>query len=811
MSQLDWSEVESVLAGALELPQHLQAAYVADSCSSRDDIRAEVESLLAAHWRAESFLQLETTPVRPAAEESLEGRYFGPYRLIERVGIGGMGVVYRAERDDGRFHKEVAIKVVAAALESPELLRRFSGEQQILATLEHPNIARIIDAGVSGESVPYLVMEYVHGVPLTEYCNARQLSIAGRLRLFRIVCSAVQYAHQHLVVHRDLKPANILVLSCGTPKLLDFGIAKILGDWESSGGGRTLFEPLTPAYASPEQLRGDTLTTVSDVYSLGVILCELLTGVRPDRTSESPSESLRHLGDDLDAIVLKSIREDARERYASAEDLSTDIGRYLDGMPVQAHRTSFYYVTRKFVARHRLAVAMTLMAVILAMAGVITVLWEARVAERERAKAQRRFEDVRQLANSVLFELHDGIATLPGATPVRKLLADRALHYLDSLGREAEGDPALQMELAAAYARLGDVQGSGGLSNLGDSTGALASYGKARKILSGVLRATPDRLDSRRALAKLCLSISSVEIYLRNNVAALADAEEALALWEAVASATHSDEEARRGVASAYHAIAGAHSLDNLQASLVSESKALGMFEALLAAHPGSSRDQRNVAIAHKNIGNRLQRLNRFREALDHHRKAAELDSRRVAADGRDYMAKLDLSFDFSEMGYIYQEQGELREALKQYRDALGLRLTLADADPQDARTQGRLSYMYLRLAGVFLKQGDWPATLAHAQRTIQISGNILTANRVDTVNLSYVAEAQSYIGDAERAMSVKVSGAEALPHRQRACSSYRQSLNAYRELELRAAAQKDERKEAARVAGEVAVCEKMR
>jgi tetratricopeptide (TPR) repeat protein len=235
------------------------------------------------------------------------------------------------------------------------------------------------------------------------------------------------------------------------------------------------------------------------------------------------------------------------------------------------------------------------------------------------------------------------------------------------------------------------------------------------------------------------------------------------------------------------------------------------MFEALLAAHPGSSRDQRNVAIAHKNIGNRLQRLNRFREALDHHRKAAELDARRVAADGRDYMAKLDLSFDFSEMGYIYQEQGELREALKQYRDALGLRLTLADADPQDARTQGRLSYMYLRLAGVFLKQGDWHASLAHAQRTIQISGNILTANPVDTVNLSYVAEAQSYIGDAERAMSVKVVGAEAVPHRQRACSSYRQSLNAYRELELRAAAQKDERQEAARVAGEVAVCDKMR
>src|SRR5215831_2359836 len=423
MKQTDWQQIEEILASVLELPEDQRLARIEQFCAGNSSLRNEVLSLLAAHNHAGSFLEMKTQISSDSAQDpTLVSKQLGPYRLLEPIGHGGMGTVYRAERADGQFQKQVAVKVVPAAVHSQELLRRFTSEQQILASLEHPNIARLLDAGVSPDGLPYLVMEYVEGVPITDYCCDRRLSLQERLRLFQTVCSTVHYAHQHLIVHRDIKPANILVTGEGISKLLDFGIAKLLDPWMNAGSTQSIFNPMTPDYASPEQARGEALTTATDVYSLGVILYELLASQRPYCVADkSPTEALRMicelepekpstlvrnrmkkdpsvprepaLSSELDAVVAKAMRKDPQQRYGSAQDLAQDISRYLGGLTVLAHRGSLRYSVTKFIGRHKLAATSVLIALMLAVVGVSAIIWQAQVAirERETAKAVNDF------------------------------------------------------------------------------------------------------------------------------------------------------------------------------------------------------------------------------------------------------------------------------------------------------------------------------------------------------------------------------------------------------------------------------------
>ena len=433
LSEERWAQVEPLFDAALDLPPSERPAYLDEACSGDPALRATLDRLLDASDSDDGLLGRSAPAVFDSlldgitAGSSLVGARVGPFRITGEAGHGGMGTVYVAERDD-QFRQRVALKVVRTGLGADDhLLRRFVEERQILASLEHPNIARLVDGGVTDDGVPWFAMEYVEGTPISRYCDDRSLSVEARLRLFIEVCGAVEFAHRNLVVHRDLKPSNILVTPNGSVKLLDFGIARLLagddGQAQSAAPAtRTGLRAMTPEYASPEQIRGGLISTVSDVYSLGVLLYELLAGRRPYRVTDrspaeiehavlhldpeppsvsvarngtdsaaarstTPAKLIRSLRGDLDTIVLTALRKEPERRYASVERLAADVGRYLDGLPVTARRDRWSYRTQKFVRRHPLAVtSAVLFAAFLVTFTALTMLQSRRVA-RERDKA----------------------------------------------------------------------------------------------------------------------------------------------------------------------------------------------------------------------------------------------------------------------------------------------------------------------------------------------------------------------------------------------------------------------------------------
>ncbi len=437
MTPEKWQRAKRIFVDAVDLPLRGRADFVRSAAAGDEELFDEICSLLAALDEATEFLEDAdnlTMLLAKSTEESLEsiyGQALGPYKLLRQLGHGGMGAVYLARRDDDQYEKLVAVKVIKRGMDTDEIVRRFVAERQILAVLDHANIGRLFDGGVTADGRPYLVMEYVDGLPITGHSDAHRLTVNERLRLFLQVCNAVQYAHRNLVVHRDLKPANIFVKADGTVKLLDFGIAKLLGDpahsiLETSDGARIL----TPAYAAPEQLRGRAISTATDVYSLGAVLYELLAGQKPfdvsslsaaeaavvvcneppvrlsiaTRTSEHaahPSDTVaekrsctsgrlrKTLHGDLENIVHLALRKEPDRRYPSVEQLANDIRRYLDGLPVHARPDTLVYRTRKFAARHRWSVSISVSMALMLIALTTMLFFKVTQVETERDKAER--------------------------------------------------------------------------------------------------------------------------------------------------------------------------------------------------------------------------------------------------------------------------------------------------------------------------------------------------------------------------------------------------------------------------------------
>jgi serine/threonine protein kinase/Tfp pilus assembly protein PilF len=487
-----WSRIDALFDEALGLPPEQRSGFLDQACGDDRELRKAVERLIAADESANTFLERPPLVLLDGGEEAGEGSRFGPYRIERLLSRGGMGTVYLAARDDGQFDRQVALKLLHPGTSDPDDLQRFRAERQILARLEHPAIARLYDGGETEQGIPFLVLEYVEGLPLDAYCDQNRLEIDDRLRLFRRLLDAVAYAHQNLLVHRDLKPANILVTHEGEPKLLDFGIAKQLTRERDTESGQTRYRMMTPGYASPEQVRGEAITTASDVYALGVVLYELLCGRSPyrlarglphelemailDQEPERPSQALdregtptaeeigaarrarlgelrRKLRGDLDTIVLTALRKEPQRRYRSVVELAADIDRYLQEMPVSARPDTPLYRAGKFVRRHRLGMGLACLALVLIAGLFLSLIQQRRRAERERDKSR---EALAFLVD--VFEHADPYQKGAENVSARELLETGARRAR----RELSGDPEVQAGLLDAIGQasvgLGQVE-----------------------------------------------------------------------------------------------------------------------------------------------------------------------------------------------------------------------------------------------------------------------------------------------------------------------------------------------------------------
>ncbi len=625
-----------------------------------------------------------------------------------------MGEVYRAFRADDQFQKVVALKFVRAGQYSSSVFARFKNERQILAGLDHPNLAKLLDGGTSEEGMPYLVMELIGGQPIADYCDQHHLSTRERLKLFLQVCAAVHYAHQRLIIHRDIKPGNILVTTDGIPKLLDFGIAKIVEsrpDTDMPEATLTSFRILTPRYASPEQIKGEAMTIATDVYSLGVVLYELLTGRSPYQSVDGSVQELTEevcekeprkpqLSGDIDNILLMALRKEPSRRYASVNDLQQDIQRHLENIPVRARNDSFWYRTTKFVARHKAAVGASVLVVLALLTGLIVTLHEARVAGIERARAERRFNNVRKLANSLMFEVHDSIRDLPGALPARKLLVNGALEYLDSLSQEASGDTALQRELAAAYDRVGDLLGYNGAANLGDYAGALASYEKALSIRGASAAADPDDRQ---------MQIDLLNNYFRLSYALNDTGDHAKAL-----------EHLRKGIILA---------------------------QRIVKIHPEPT-VQDYLAGFYWEAGNIAMQTGDYANALENFRKGTSIREAIVADGNASSFVQTHLAADYVGLGKALGATGDLPGAIEASQKGKEILEQLVRSVPNNATLQEYLGEAYAMIAEIFLKQGELELSIDYYTKAREVFVGLASSEPTNSLARDNAAMEEMSIGD---------------------------------------------------------------
>ncbi|MGI9088910.1 MAG: protein kinase domain-containing protein [Chthoniobacterales bacterium] len=528
----DWPRIKEIFEAVADLAPAERIAFWEQQSAGDESLRREVESLLAADAQADGFIENPATAIprhllEKLAEEPFVARIFGAYRTIREIGRGGLGTVYLAARADDSYQKEVAIKLLRRGLDTEDILQRFRNERQILARLEHPHIARLIDGGTSEDGLPYFVMEYVEGAPLNAYCNSKNLTTNERLQLFRTVCAAVTYAHQHLVIHRDLKPSNILVTGDGEVKLLDFGIAKLLGaDEEAAFRTMTEQRVMTPDYASPEQVRGEAITTASDVYSLGVVLYELLTGAKPyrltspsakelesaitDQEPERPSgvvtdippsafRNPHSLRGDLDNIVLMALRKEPARRYASVGQFSEDIRRHLGSLPVIAHRDTIAYRSKKFISRNKVGVAAAALLLLAILAGLSVSLWQARVAARERDQARRKTAQAEQLNNFLQ-------SILSAASPEEKGRDAKVSEVLNDAAGRIKTEFVTQPELRAQA-----------LTTIGRTYTLLGLTDEAEKALREAVRLNTELYGAQDAATALSMLYLSPVLFVKGN------------------------------------------------------------------------------------------------------------------------------------------------------------------------------------------------------------------------------------------------------------------------------------------------------
>jgi eukaryotic-like serine/threonine-protein kinase len=809
-----WTQIEALFQEAVDLPPDSREAFLLHRCGDDSQLREEVLSLLSydSHEKDPLLDALQASAATLVVEEPTAGRMLGPYRIEREIGRGGMSVVYSAVRADGEFQKRVAIKLIKRGMDTRAVIERLRRERRILAALEHPSIARLLDGGTSADGLPWIAMEYVDGLPIHRYCSEHDLSIEDRCRLFDKVCDAVAYAHRNLVVHRDLKPGNILIARDGSPKLLDFGIAQVLAE---TGGEFSEFSdapltrgharPLTPEYASPEQLRGALLGTATDVYSLGVVLYELLTGRRPtgetDRASAAarragkPERWAKRLEGDLDVILQMALRTEPERRYAGAGRLAEDLRRHLDRLPVAARGESLAYLGGRFVRRHRTAVVAAAMVVLSLLGGMATTLWQARraaaertlaetrqnqaeraaaesaaartraegehaeaerqraAAETERALADRRFSEVRELAGTFLFDFHDSIATLPGSTAARRKVVETGLRYYDSLQKQAGDNRDLLEEIARGYDRLGDVLGNPYKPNLADRAGANDAYNKALAIRRGIADPSPafvrDRLRGNIRRAQM-MFVGGTDF-----AAAERTLLEAIAIGQPAPASR--DYEVRDALANAWSAFGDLRlRMNKTSEAIEAYQNVLGIAESLAKEKRNPASESAGLSLAHTKLADQWSRMGRTTEAYRNITAALAIDRELADAKHDDLARQRKVYIDYLVLSVILRSADA--ESLHSPLDrvaaleaAVDIANRISNADPDNAARLEDLGQAESMMEAALLDRGDAAAALVHARRALDLIERHakLTGTTFDGVEGRL--EANERVGDALR------------------------------------------------------------
>lgn len=883
MNPQKWQKIKEVFNRAVDLPLLVRPAFLAESCAEDEEMRLEIEKMLAFAEDDDGTLEKNAFNYLKEEKESSLPERIGAYRIIREIGRGGMGVVYEAVRETKDFKQKVALKVIKRGMDTDAILSRFRHEQQILATLVHPNIARFLDGGMTSGGLAFYAMEYVEGQPLDEFAESRDLGINERLALFREICSAVQFAHKNFVIHRDLKPSNIIVSPEVAPKLLDFGISKILSE-ESDGtvGTATALGMMTPAYASPEQIRGERVNTATDIYSLGVILCELLTGQKPYRVSSNhqpdwvkaiceaeplrPSslagrplfadknrhftgenqtvrnkeqktknkeqetnpksrvQNLKLLRGDLDNIVLKALRKEPEHRYASVEQFSEDIHRYLVGLPIIARRSTLKYRVSKFIHRNRLAAVAGLLILVSLIAGIAVASWQAYVAQKERQIAERRFEDVRQLANKVVFKYHDAIAALPGSTETRQMLVTDATEYLDKLSQDAQANPALARELALSYLKIGDVQGQTYRANLGDSKGAMESYRKSISLLEDLVGREPENIEYLKSLREAYRQIAylavrledwteaeksanteyelSKRIYenepdnvdyrinlaqsyqIRGDTAVFAGGYEASTKFyrESLAEAQkvfqkNPNHERAKTVLIVAHQRLGTH-LEYYAEYLKEKGEDSGKIPAIYAEaerlhrytvemshqlkreHPQSEIYSRFIAATEINLGTALARIGRGAEGIPLIESSLIELKKAAAADTKNAEAKRDIAECYQYFAFAYDAMNEPQKAIAANLESLKILEEITIKDPTNVEFFSQAHLTYNNTGRILVKQGKLDDALIYFQKGLAYVEKISKVSDSQQISL-FRSESDRRIGETYLAIALKTKNPE--------------------------------------------------
>ena len=804
-----FARIDALFNAALDLPATQRQAFLDRECTGDPELLLEVRAMVDADAdpgaTLDAAMEEGAEAWALATEEQAIGQRLGPYRITGFLGRGGMGAVYRAVRDDAAFQKEVAIKLLRGGLDSRSVLRRFEQERQILARLEHPHIARLLDGGTGANGVPFLVMEFVEdGITVTQHCAGSALDLQQRLLLFLDICSAVGYAHQNLIVHRDLKPGNILVDKSGSVKLLDFGIARVLSDNADQTVTVAGAQMLTPEYASPEQVRGEPVTTATDVYSLGIILYELLTGKKAQEIADTslaaisravcetipirPSQAVpnnspiraRDLRGDLDNIILKSIHKDRDRRYSSVEQFAEDVRAHLQGMPVKARPDSFSYRASKFFGRNRLSVTLGVAAAVMLSVSSF-LLW------RQAQATQRRFDQVRHLSNSFLFEFHDAIENLPGSTKARRLVVEKGLQYLEALAVDAANDPQLAREVGTAYKKLGDVQGDPLRSNLGDTKGALESYRKSVKMLEDAWIAEGRTPEGRKPLQEALYRLGAVQRISKDTKGALVSFKQAIQHGEEYVKVSNGDIEGLRQLAKShdqmgrmaaaigvdealksaqravqireelnFKGIVDQHSLGDLGSSyatlglvlarmgktddaLEAYKKSLKLQEKMASLRPDDVSTQRTLMIALSHVGDTLGNshmisLGRFAEAADIYARVVDRARWLVSVDPQDKKAQVDLGFALLRYGNTLRAAVDYDKAWRAMEES---RVTLEGVlrvDTANSSVEQNLAFLHFQFAELYAARSQWATAIAKNEEAMAMLGRFIKADPADNI-----------------------------------------------------------------------------